>query len=195
MVNNVLFFVFYIDFYIFLQFFNMVQYDSHKQIFKSIFKLKLKLYEDNIPILICCKNEVFMKSFYFMPVSVLQWCASGIGIFYYCAHPVIKNKFSNSNCFPKVRCVISYLYYFFCSLILLTHCDVETNPGSKKSHSYFSCHWNVNSLIAHNKLKVSLLEACNTVHKYDFICISETYFDSSVKSEDDDLRINGYKLI
>ena len=116
MVNNVLFFVFYIDFYIFLQFFSMVQYDSHKQIFKSIFKL-LKLYEDNIPILICCKNEVFMKSFYFMPVSVLQWCASGIGIFYYCAHPVIKNKFSNSNCFPKVRCVISCLYYFFCSLI------------------------------------------------------------------------------
>ena len=40
-----------------------------------------------------------------------------------------------------------------------------------------------------------MLEACNTVHKYDFICISETYFDSLVKSEDDDLRINGYKLI
>ena len=83
--------------------------------------------------------------------------------------------------------------YFFCSLILLTH---ETNPGPKKSHLYFSCdHWNVNSLIAHNKLKVSLLEAYNAVHKYDFICISETYFDSSVTSEDDDLRINGYKLI
>ena len=130
-----------------------------------------------------------------MPVNVLQWRA-GIGIFYYCSHPAVTNKFSHSNCFPKVRCVISYLYYFFCSLILLTHGDVETNPGPKKSHSYFSCcHWNVNSLIAHNKLKVSLLEAYNTVHKYDFICISETYFDSSVESEDDDLRINGYKLI
>ena len=44
-------------------------------------------------------------------------------------------------------------------------------------------------------LMVSLLEAYNTVHKYDFICISKTYFDSSVESEDDDLRINGYKLI
>ena len=43
-------------------------------------------------------------------------------------------------------------------------------------------------------LKVSLLEAYNTVHKYDFICISETYFDSPVES-DDDLRINSYKLI
>ena len=113
-----LFFI-YIDFYIFLQFFNMVQYDSHKQIFKSIFKLKLKLYEDNIPILICCNNEIFIVFFFvfkrvlifLMPVNVLQWCA-GIGIFYYCAHAVIMNKFSNSNCFPKIRCVIPYLIIF-----------------------------------------------------------------------------------
>ena len=84
---------------------------------------------------------------------------------------------------------------FFSSLVLLTHGDFETNAGPKKSHSYLSCcHWNVNSLIAHNMLKVSLLEAYNTVHKYDFICISETYFDSPVES-DDDLRINSYKLI
>ena len=129
------------------------------------------------------------------PVNV-HHCCTGIGIFYYCSRPVIMNKFRALKFFPKVRCVTSYLYYFFCSLILLTHGDVETNPGPKKSHSYFSCcHWNVNSLIAHNKLKVSLLEAYNTVHKYDFICISETYFDSLVESEDDDLRINGYKLI
>ena len=123
-----------------------------------------------------------------MPVNVLKWRA-GIGIFYYCSHSVIMSKLSHSNCFPKVRCVIS-------SLILLTHSDVGTNPSPKKSHSYFSCcHWNVNSLIAHNMLKVHLLEAYNTVHKYDFICISETYFDSSVESDDDDPRINGYKLI
>ena len=112
------------------------------------------------------------------------------------AHPIIMNKFSHSNCFPKVRCVLSYRYYFFCSLILLIHGDVGTNPGPKKSHLYFSCcHWDANSLIPHNMLKVSLLEAYNTVHKYDFICINETYFDSSVESEDDGLRISGYKLI
>ena len=43
-------------------------------------------------------------------------------------------------------------------------------------------------------LKVSLVGACNTVHKYDSICISETY--SLVETDDDDdLKINGYKLI
>ena len=41
----------------------------------------------------------------------------------------------------------------------------------------------------------TLSEAYNTVHKYDFICISEIYFDSLVESEDYDLRINGCKLI
>ena len=103
---------------------------------------------------------------------------------------------SHSNCFPKVRSVISYFYYFFCFLILVTHGDIETNPVPKKSQSYFSCcHWSNYSLTTHNMLKVSLLEACNTVHKCDFICISEIYFDFSIESDDDDLRINGYKLI
>ena len=122
---------------------------------------------------------------------------SGVQVFhYYFSLPVIVNKFSHSNTFPKLRCAINYLYCFFCSLILLTHGDVETNPGPKKSHSYFSCcHLNVNSLIAHNELKVSLLEAYNIVHEYDFICISKTYFDSSVELDDDDLWINDYKLI
>ena len=44
-------------------------------------------------------------------------------------------------------------------------------------------------------LKVSLLIAYNTVLKYDFICVSETYFDSSVESDDDGLRTIDYKLL
>ena len=113
------YFLFFILIFIFFTIFQYGPYDSHKQTFKSIFKLKLKLYEDNIPILMCCNNEIFIVFFFvfkrvlifLMPVNVLQWCA-GIGIFYYCAHAVIMNKFSNSNCFPKIRCVIPYLIIF-----------------------------------------------------------------------------------
>ena len=39
------------------------------------------------------------------------------------------------------------------------------------------------------------METCNAICKYGFMCISETYFDSLVEAEDDDLRISGYKLI
>ena len=98
-----------------------------------------------------------------MPVNVLQWPV-GIGTFYYCSHSFIKTV-SRKNFIPKVRSVISYLYYSLCSLILLTHDDIEINTNSKKSHTYFSCcHWNVNSLFVHNILKVSLLETYNTIH-------------------------------
>lgn len=65
---------------------------------------------------------------------------------------------------------------FICSLKLLTHGNNENKPHPKKSDTCFSCcYWNLDSLIAHNKPKVSLLKAYNTIHEHDFICISETF--------------------
>ena len=90
---------------------------------------------------------------------------------------------SETNCIFKVRSIINYLYYIFCSLKFLLHNDIKTNPDLNESHTYFSCcHWNLNRLIADNMQKVSLL---------DFIYISETSFNSSVDTDDDSLRISG----
>ena len=36
-------------------------------------------------------------------------------------------------------------------------------------------------------LKISSTEAYDTIHKYDLICISEAYLDSSVATDDKDL--------
>ena len=74
----------------------------------------------------------------------------------------------------------------------MTHGDIESNPGPKRGTSnYFSCcHWNVNSIMAHNIL--SLLSAYNTLHKFDVTCISETYLD---KADHDALSIDGYNII
>ena len=80
----------------------------------------------------------------------------------------------------------------FAFLLLLKHRDVEINPGPKKKETrFFSClHWN--SILAHNKL--TLLEAYNTIHQYDILCISETYLDSSVAIDDITLSLQGYNL-
>ena len=74
---------------------------------------------------------------------------------------------------------------------------IELNPGpNKKSHSYFPCcHWNVNSLPTDNYYKVAALKAYNSVYKYDFLCVSETFLNSSFESNDKDLMIEGYNLI
>ena len=88
--------------------------------------------------------------------------------------------------------IVNYKVFALIIILLLTHGDIESNPGPKCRTYYFSCcHWNVNSIMAHNKL--SLLSAYNTLHKFDVICISETYLDKS--ADDDALSIDSYNII
>ena len=82
-------------------------------------------------------------------------------------------------------------------MLLLQHGDIESNSGPKKKQiKYFSCcHWNVNSLLAQNMCKISQTEAYNSLYNYDFICISETYFDSSILEGDRNFELNELHLI
>ena len=73
--------------------------------------------------------------------------------------------------------------------------DVELNPGPKcKAAQTFSvCHCNLKSIWAHNLAKLSLLRGYVSVHKFDIICLSEIYLDSSI--DDESLEISGHYLI
>ena len=85
------------------------------------------------------------------------------------------------------------LVYIF--IFLQCNGDIEPNPGPEKLKTkYLSvCHWNLNNLSAHNFTKLTQLKAYNSIYKYDFICLSETYLDSS--TPDNLIEIEGYKLI
>ena len=48
---------------------------------------------------------------------------------------------------------------------------------------------------AYNYTKLSSLKAFIAVHKFDIICLSETYLDSSIAPDDDNLDISGYSLV
>ena len=83
-------------------------------------------------------------------------------------------------------------------LLLICAVDIKLNPGPRKnnvSHNFYFCHWNLNSIAAHNFSKLSLLEAYNVEHKFDMICLSETFLGSSIPSNDESLNMKGYKLI
>ena len=137
-----------------------------------------------------------------MPVSVQQWRVE-IGTFrcrYILRYP------QSCNFFMKDKTVVvgfafSLLLNFFVILyscyISLTHGDIEVNPGPKKncSSNFSFCQWNLNSLSAHNYVKLSSLQAYNSVYKHDVICLSETYLDNSVLSDESDLNFPGYKLV
>ena len=46
-----------------------------------------------------------------------------------------------------------------------------------------------------NYTKLFLLKAYIAIHRFDIICLSERYLDSSTTSDDDNLKISGYNLI
>ena len=81
--------------------------------------------------------------------------------------------------------------------ILLNHGDIEVNPGLNKncSTSFSFCYWNLNSLTANNYVRLSPLQASNSVYKHDVICLSETYLDNSVLSDESDLDLLDYKMV
>ena len=120
-----------------------------------------------------------------MLICVDQWHAR-IGLF---VARSTKGKFKVYNGLN----IVSYKVFALIIMLLLTHGDIESNPGPKhRTWNYFSCcHWNVNSILAHNKL--SLMSSYNTLHKFDVICISETYLDKS--ADNDALSIDGYNII
>ena len=74
--------------------------------------------------------------------------------------------------------------------------DIEQNPRPKSNscQSFSICYWNFNSISTHNFIKISLLKPYIATYKLDVICLSETYLDSSISNEDDNLEIPGHDL-
>ena len=63
----------------------------------------------------------------------------------------------------------SILPLWFYSILITLSGDVETNPGPKRNstETFSFCHWNLISISSHNYVKISLLKAYITVHKFD----------------------------
>ena len=91
-----------------------------------------------------------------------------------------------------IYALATYVFHIWLYLILTKRSrDIEQNPGPKSSssQSFPICHWSLNSISAHNFIKISLLKTYIATHKLDVICLSETYLDSSTSNHDDNLEI------
>ena len=95
--------------------------------------------------------------------------------------------------FIKIADINVFLLLFIQNL--LSCCgDTEENPGPKYSSLTF-CHWNLNGLTAPDSTKISLLQAYITQHNHDITCLTETFLNSSIPSDNNRIRIDGYNLI
>ena len=77
-------------------------------------------------------------------------------------------------------------FWIFALLILLSS-DIHPNPGPPPQSSEFSngflsfCNWNLNTLSKDNFSRVSLLQAHNTIFKYDIISLCETSLNDDIQ--------------
>ena len=78
--------------------------------------------------------------------------------------------------------LLTFMHHILLYLIIFDPSrDIEKSPGPKPNsyQSFCICRWNINSISAHNFLKLSL----------DVIYLSETYLDSFILHDDDNLQI------
>ena len=122
-----------------------------------------------------------------MPISIMQWRVE-LGMFF----RKYEVRYRDRALLPTIRPLFAFIM-----LILLTCGDIESNPGPIRCNSCYNFsiyHWNLNSMTAHSFEKINLLEVYNTINKFDVICFSEFYLDSSIASDNDDLNIKSYNL-
>ena len=93
--------------------------------------------------------------------------------------------------------VFVLIYYFlWCSSLILLSGNIKTNPGpiSSSGPCFSICYWNINSIIAHNYVKLSLPTDGNPAHSFVIICLSETYLNSEIPRNETHMELPGYNL-
>ena len=94
-------------------------------------------------------------------------------------------------CLGTSRHAISLFYVFiliyyllWCSFLSVLFGSIKVNsspiPSSGQWQCFSICHWNLNSITAHNYAKSPLLTAYNLVHNFEIICISDIYDMSGI---------------
>ena len=69
----------------------------------------------------------------------------------------------------------AYIHHIWvCSILITLSGDIEKNSGPKPSScdKFNICHWNLNSISAHNFIKIYLLRAYVSTHNFDILCLS-----------------------
>ena len=105
------------------------------------------------------------------------------------------NSFVSRNLYTLLLgAYIGHIWIF--SILITLSGNVEKNSGLKPSScdKFSKCHWNLNSISAPNLIKLSLLLAHVSTHNFDILCLSETYLDSNISSNDNNVTIPGYDL-
>ena len=129
-------------------------------------------------------------------LSITQWPVE-IGTF----NSAHMTRFINEKSL-RAACLYSAFRFGICCVSLvpmLFGCDdIELNLSLKKKspcYNFSVCLSNLNSITVHNFARIDLTQVYDTIHQCEVIFLSESYLDASLSFNNDNLNINGYKLV
>ena len=103
----------------------------------------------------------------------------------------------SSRAVHSVAVILLIHHIWLHGLMIKTSGDIELNPRPKhkQDQSLSICHWNLNSIPAHNFQKLELLQGYISSNKVDILCLSRTFLNSDISCDDNNLQLPGFDLI
>ena len=110
---------------------------------------------------------------------------------------VKKIQILSSRAVHSVAVILLIHHIWLHGLMIKISGDIELNPGpkQKQDQSFSICHWNLRSIPAHNFQKLALLQSYISSNKVDILCLSETFLNSDISCDDNNLQLPGFDLI
>ena len=107
---------------------------------------------------------------------------------------VKKIQILSSRAVHSIAVILLIHHIWLHGLMIKISGDIELNPGSKQKQdqSLSICHWNLNSIPAHNFQKLPLLQGYILSNKVDILCLSETFLNSDIPRDDSNLQPPGF---
>ena len=108
-----------------------------------------------------------------------------------------KIQILSSRAFHSVAVILLIHHIWLHGLMIKTSGDIELNPGPKRKQDQrlSICHWHLYSIPAHCFQKLELLQGYVSSNKVDILCLSETFLNSDISCDDNNLQLPGFDLI
>ena len=114
----------------------------------------------------------FFLGVYF--ACLLIWCS------YFCL--AVRLYYLISHFTKNHPLIFLYVHQWWTFILILMDGDIHPHPGPPRNLLKFM-HWNLNSIVAHDGIRVPIIQSYNLIQNYDLIAISETTLNEYTSDE------------
>ena len=142
--------------------------------------------DENASLVVFIEQTLLNECCLFVLLAGIHFNIFIIPIMNMCSRAVVMIIFKHRKIFDPVFSNFELTAFWIFLLLIKLSSDVHPNPGPHPVNQNFSsgflsfCNWNLNTLSKDDFYRISLLEAHNTLYKYDIISLCETSLSDDI---------------